>query len=46
MDQDVWFKANEVAGCLAYANPQKALRDHVDEEGRKTYGELVEGLNE
>ena len=31
---------------LAYTNPQKALRDHVDEDDRKTYAELMKGVNE
>ena len=39
VDQIPWFKGNEVAACLGYASPRKALRDHVDEEDRKTYAE-------
>ena len=46
VDQVAWFKGNEVAACLGYANPQKAVRDHIDEEDRKTYAELMEGVNE
>ncbi len=46
MDQLVWFKGREVAACLEYANPQKALRYHVDEDDRKTYAELMAGVNE
>jgi len=45
VDQMAWFKGNEVATCLGYTNPQKALRDHVDEEDKKTYSELTEGQN-
>ncbi|WP_420796460.1 BRO family protein [Bifidobacterium cuniculi] len=34
-DQDgVWFVAKDVATILGYANPQKAIRDHVDDEDR------------
>lgn len=29
-----WFVGKDVAGILGYTNPQKALRDHVDEEDR------------
>ena len=29
-----WFVGKDVAAALGYANPQKALRDHVDEEDR------------
>ena len=46
VDQVPWFKGKEVAACLAYTNPQKALRDHVDEEDRKAYAELIKGVNE
>ena len=46
VDQVPWFKGKEVAACLAYTNPQKALRDHVDEDDRKTYAELMTGVNE
>ena len=46
VDQVPWFKGKEVAACLAYINPQKALRDHVDEEDRKAYAELIKGVNE
>ena len=46
VDQVVWFKGREVATCLGYTNPQKALRDHVDEDDRKTYEELMKGVNE
>ena len=37
VDHVVWFKGREVAACLGYTNPQKAVRDHIDEEDRKTY---------
>ena len=46
VDQVPWCKGKEVAACLAYTNPQKALRDHVDEDDRKTYAELIKGVNE
>lgn len=35
---EIWFVGKDVAETLGYANPQKAIRDHVDEEDR--------GLNE
>ena len=46
VDQIPWFKGNEVATCLGYTNPRKALRDHVEKEDKKTYAELMEGRNE
>ena len=46
VDQVPWFKGKEVAACLAYTNTRKAVRDHVDEEDRKAYAELIKGVNE
>ena len=43
VDQVPWFKGREVARCLGYSNMGKALRDHVDEEDKKTYAALMEG---
>ena len=44
MNQMAWFKGKEVATCLGYTNTQQALRHNVDEEDKKTYEELVEGV--
>ena len=46
VDNIVWFKAREVATSLGYTNPQKAVRDHIEEEDRKAYEELMKGVNE
>ena len=35
-----WFRGNDVAIALGYKNPQKAIRDHVDEEDRHTLQDL------
>ena len=32
IDNEPWFVGKDVAKVLGYSNPQKALRDHVDEE--------------
>lgn len=32
IDSEPWFVGKDVANVLGYTNPQKALRDHVDEE--------------
>ena len=40
VDQIVWFTGSEVAACLEYANPQKTLRHHMDEEGREIQEDL------
>ena len=34
IDGEPWFVGNDVATALGYSNPQKAIRDHVDEEDR------------
>lgn len=34
IDNEPWFVGKDVAVILGYSNPQKALRDHVDEEDR------------
>lgn len=33
-DGEVWFVGKDVSSVLGYSNPQKAIRDHVDEEDR------------
>ena len=43
LDQVPWFKGNEVAVCLGYARPRKAVYDNVDEEDKKTYEAVIEG---
>ncbi len=34
IDGEPWFAGKDVALVLRYSNPQKAIRDHVDEEDR------------
>ena len=34
LDGDPWLVGKDVAEALGYTNPQKAVRDHVDEEDR------------
>lgn len=34
IDDEPWFAGKDVALVLGYLNPQKAIRDHVDEEDR------------
>ena len=34
MNGEPWFVGKDVATILGYTNPQKAIRDHVDEEDR------------
>lgn len=33
-DGEPWFVGKDVANALGYTNPQKAIRDHVDEVDR------------
>lgn len=34
IDDEPWFVGKDIALALGYSNPQKAIRDHVDEEDR------------
>ena len=34
IDDDPWFVGKDIAMALGYNNPQKAIRDHVDEQDR------------
>jgi len=34
IDGEMWFVGKDIAVILEYTNPQKAIRDHVDEEDR------------
>lgn len=34
IDGEPWFMGKDVALCLDYRNPQKAIRDHVDDEDK------------
>lgn len=34
IDNEPWFVGKDVASVLGYANPQKAIRDHVDAEDK------------
>ena len=34
IDGDAWLMGTDVARWLGYSNPQKAIRDHVDEEDK------------
>ena len=33
-DGEPWFRGAEAAMALGYKNPQRAIRDHVDEEDK------------
>ena len=35
-----WFCARDVAAALGYANPQQAIRAHVDDEDRAQFKDL------
>ena len=37
---DTWFVGKDIAEILGYANPRKALADHVEDED-KTYGVTI-----
>ena len=46
VEQTPWFKGKDVATSLEYANPLKAIRDHVDDADKKPFNEFSQGVNE
>ena len=46
VDNVVWLKAREVAASLGYFNAKKAVQNHVDEDDRKAYSELMKERSE
>ena len=34
IDSEPWFVGKDIAAALGYSNPQKAIRDHVDDEDK------------
>ena len=49
IDGEVWFYGNDVARVLGYKDPSKSIRQHVDQEDRKTldfasFGRIVPEL--
>ena len=45
IDGEPWFVGKDVATVLGYANTQKAVRDHVDEEDKLTERFVLSGQN-
>ena len=43
-EQIPWFKGNDVAASLEYANARDALHRHVEPEDKTTYSELTKGV--
>jgi prophage antirepressor-like protein len=41
-ERNVWLKARKVAEYLEYKRPADAIRDHVEEENKLSYGKLLE----
>ena len=41
VDGEPWFKAKDVASIWGYANTQKAVIDHVDDEDKQAIHDLV-----
>ena len=40
-DDDIWFKGRDIANALGYENPLKAIRMHVDPDGKMPIDELL-----
>lgn len=43
IDNEPWFVGKDVADALGYSNPQKAMRDHVDDEDKLTERFVLSG---
>ncbi len=41
-DWQVWVKGSDVAKYLGYVNPEKGMKDNVEDENKKNYVELLE----
>lgn len=39
-DGNIWFKASDIASILGYLHPKKAIRDNVNNDQKKNFGEL------
>ena len=40
-NDDIWFKGRDIANALGYENPAKAIRIHVDSDGKMPIDELL-----
>ena len=45
VDSEPWFVGSNVATILGYTNPQKAIRDHVDDDDKLTERIVLSGQN-
>lgn len=45
INDEPWFVGKDVAQILGYSNPNKAIRDHVDEEDKLTERFVLSGQN-
>ena len=45
INNEPWFVGKDVASVLGYLNPQKAIRDHVDDEDRLGERIVLSGQN-
>lgn len=45
INNEPWFVGKDVAEILGYTNPQKAIRDHVDEDDKLTERIVLSGQN-
>ncbi len=39
-ENELWFKAVDVAKILGYVNPSKSIRNHVDSDYKKSYNDI------
>lgn len=41
VNEEIFFKAKDIATILGYVNTKKAIRDHVDDEDKKNTAEII-----
>lgn len=42
-NDQIWFKGKDIADILDYTNPQKAIRDHIDNDDKTNFADFGKG---
>ena len=45
-EENAWFKGKDVAASLGYADPRRAVWQHVDDDDKKPLDQICQGLSE
>ena len=44
-DNNIWFKGEDIATYLGYQNTVEAIKDHVDEKYKISFGNLMSNIS-